>query len=150
MPDEQEPVWPLPKFYFVVYFGVDTQGVPFQEVTGLDTEAQVIEYRNGNSSQSETIKMPGIKKMSNVTLKKGLLDKESPLLNWFAQIKMNQLERMVVTIRLVDDSGNTTMEWKLKNAWPTKILTGELKATGNEVAIETLELAHEGLTVSNS
>jgi len=116
----------------------------------LDTEAQVIEYRNGNSSQSETIKMPGIKKMSNVTLKKGLLDKESPLLNWFAQIKMNQLERMVVTIRLVDDSGNTTMEWKLKNAWPTKILTGELKATGNEVAIETLELAHEGLTVSNS
>ena len=56
---------------------------------------------------------------------------------------------MTVTISLLDEEGKATMVWKLANAWPTKISGTDLKADGNEVAVETLEIAHEGLTIEN-
>lgn len=65
---DQDNVWPLPKFYFKVE--VDGLDAAFQEVSGLEAEAQVIEYRHSNSKEFSTIKMPGIKKYSDVTLKK--------------------------------------------------------------------------------
>ena len=65
-------VWPLPKFYFQVKW--DQEELSFQEVSGLDIEAQPIEYRHGNSKEFSTIKMPGIKKNGNITMKKGHLD----------------------------------------------------------------------------
>ena len=68
--EAQDNVWPLPKFYFQVKLG--DKEVPFQEVSGLDIEAQIVEYRHGNSKEFSTIKMPGIKKTGNVTLKKGV------------------------------------------------------------------------------
>ena len=73
--EAQDNVWPLPKFYFQVKLG-DTE-VAFQEVSGLDIEAQIIEYRHGNSPEFSTIKMPGIKKVGNVTLKKGVFVKDN-------------------------------------------------------------------------
>ena len=67
--------WPLPKFYFQVKW--DSEEVAFQEVSGLDTEAQIIEYRHGNSKEFSTIKMPGLKKFGNVTMKKGVFVKDN-------------------------------------------------------------------------
>jgi len=146
--EAQDNVWPLPKFYFQVKLG-DTE-VAFQEVSGLDIEAQIIEYRHGNSPEFSTIKMPGIKKVGNVTLKKGVFVKDNAFWDWFNQIKMNTIERKTVTISLLDETGAPTMVWTLNNAWPTKITGTDMKSDGNEVAVETIEVAHEGLKIENS
>ena len=152
MPDDgstqSTTVWPLPKFRFEVKW--DSTLMSFQEVSGLDAEAQVIEYRHGDSPESSVIKMPGMKKYSDVTMKKGLFKADNKFWDWFNEIKMNTIKRKPVTISLLDEAGKPTMVWTLKNAFPMKIQGTDLKSTGNEVAVETIVVAHEGLTVANS
>lgn len=146
--EKQNNVWPLPAFYLKVEIG-NWGEIAFKEVSGLDVEAQVIEYRHGNSPQFSTIKMPGIKKYSNVSLKKGVFIRDNKLFDWFNTINMNTIQRETVTISLLDEEGNPTMVWKLVNAWPTKVTGVSLKSDGIEIAIEQLDLAHEGLTIGN-
>lgn len=146
---QSQTVWPLPKFYFSIDFGGGMPISSFQEVSGLETETQVIEYRHGDSKQFSTIKMPGIAKTGNVTVKKGVFVKDNNFWNWYNQIKMNTIKRVAVTIKLLDESGNPTMTWTLANAFPVKITGTDLKSDGNEVAVESLEIAHEGLTIAN-
>ena len=146
--EKQDDVWPLPAFYFKVEIG-SLQEIAFKEVSGLDAEAQIIEYRHGNSPVFSTIKMPGIKKYSNVQLKKGVFVKDNKIFDWFNTISMNIIQREPVTISLLDEKGNPTMVWKLNNAWPTKVTGVSLKSDGNEAAIEQLDLAHEGLVIEN-
>jgi phage tail-like protein len=141
--------WPLPKFYFLVDWG-NTKNIPFQEVSGLDFEAQPIEYRQGNSPVFSEITKPGMVKNSNITLQKGIIAKNNAIWDWFLKIKMNTIERQNVVIKLLDEGGNPTMTWTLINAWPTKITSTILNADGSEVAIEVIEIAHEGLTNANS
>lgn len=148
--EKQDNVWPLPKFYFTVDITDVGTDLPFQEVSGLDVEAQPIEYRAGNSKAFSTIKMPGIVKSGNVTLKKGIFAKDNKFWAWYSQIKLNTIKRATVTIKLLDESGAPTMVWTLANAWPTKITGTDMKSDGNEVAVETLEIAHEGLTIANA
>ena len=140
-------IWPLPKFSFQVKW--DSAVMSFEEVSGLDVEAQPIEYRHGDSPAYTTIKMPGLKKYSNVTMKKGVFKGDNKFWDWFNKIKMNTIQRVPVTISLLDEAGKPTMVWTLANAWPTKITGTDLKAQGNEVAIETIEIVHEGLTIAN-
>lgn len=141
-------VWPLPKFYFQVKW--DSEELSFQEVSGLDIEAQPIEYRHGNSKEFSTIKMPGIQKSSNITMKKGIFKSDNKFWDWFSEIKMNTIKRVPVTISLLDETGAATMVWNVKNAWPTKITGTDLKSDSNEVAIESIEIAHEGITIANA
>jgi phage tail-like protein len=141
-------VWPIPKFRFEVKW--DSAVMSFQEVSGLDVEAQPIEYRAGDSATFSVVKMPGIKKYSNVTMKKGVFKSDNKFWDWFNQIKMNTIKRVPVTISLLDQDGKPTMVWTLTNAWPTKITGTDLKAEGNEVAVETIEIVHEGLTIANA
>lgn len=137
-----------PKLYFSV--NIDGTVMSFQEAYGLDTEAQVIECRAGNAKTFSTIKMPGIRKFGNVTLKKGVVAKDGALYDLYASIMMNVIKRSTVTISLLDQSGAPRMAWTLNHAWPTKITGIDLKADGNESAIEVLELAHEGLAISKA
>jgi phage tail-like protein len=139
--------WPLPKFHFEVKWGANVMS--FQEVSGLDAEAQPIEYRAGDSQIFSTVKMPGIKKYSNITMKKGIFKSDNKFWEWFKKIEMNTIERIPVTISLLDEKHSPTMVWTLTNAWPTKITGTDLKADGNEVAVESIEIAHEGLTIEN-
>ena len=139
-------VWPLPKFYFTVKFGSQDKTISFQEISGLETDAQPMEYRHGDSKQFSTITMPGLTKGGNIILKKGILVKDNNFFNWYDAIKMNTIKRETVTIQLLDEGGKLIMTWRLTNAWPTKISSLDLKSDANEVTIETLELAHEGLT----
>jgi phage tail-like protein len=141
-------VWPLPKFYFQVKW--DSQVMSFQEVSGLDVQSEEIKYRHGDSPEFSVIKMPGMKKVGNVTMKKGTFKSDNKFWDWFSQIKMNTIKRLPVTISLLDEAGKPTMVWTLTNAWPTKITGTDLKAEGNEVAIETIEIVHEGLTIANA
>jgi phage tail-like protein len=141
--------WPMPKFRFSVTLGSQDSAVSFQEVSGLEAETQVIEYRHSNSKQFSTVKMPGIAKYGNVTLKRGVFVKDNHFFTWYDEIKMNTIKRKTVTIQLLDETGKPTMTWILANAWPTKITGIDLKSDGNEVAVDTLEIAHEGLTIKN-
>lgn len=145
--EAQDTNWPLPKFYLKV----DLEGatdVPFQEVNGLDMTAQPIEYRHGNSPVFPAINMPGKVKNNSVTLKKGVFANDNKIWDWYSKIKMNTLERQNVVIKLCDEGGNPTMTWTLNNAWPTKISLTDMKSEANEVAVETIEIFHEGLTIS--
>lgn len=146
--EAQDKNWPLPKFYFMVDWG-STTNIPFQEVSGLNIESQSIEYRHGNSPVFSEINMPGIVKNSNVTMKKGVFANDNNFWDWYAKIKMNTIERQNVVIKLLDEAGNPTMTWTLLNAWPTKISSTDLKSNANEVAVESIEVMHEGLTISN-
>jgi len=136
--------WPLSKFYFQV------TGIPgnpiFQEVTGLESEVQVIEYRAGNSKNFSTVKMPGLSKVGNVTMKKGIFVTDAALWTWFTQISMNTIQRATITIQLLDNSGNPQYQWILNNAFPTKFSGTDLKSDGNEVAVESIEIAYETMT----
>lgn len=135
--------YPLPVFHF----NVDLGGVEatFSEVTGLNIEAQIIEYRDGASPEFSTIKMPGLKKYGNVTLKRGVFAKDNMFYEWYKTIQMNKVERRDISVSLLDEQHNPVMTWSIVNAWPTKVTSPDMKANGNEVAIETIELAHEGI-----
>src|SRR5690554_2619929 len=146
--EAQDTNWPLPKFYFKVDWG-STTDIPFQEVSGLEVQAQQIEYRHGNSPIFSTINMPGIVKNNNVTMKKGVFNKDNKFWDWYTKIKMNTIERQNVVIKLCDESGEPTMTWTLNNAWPTKISSTDMKSDASDVAIESIEISHEGLTISN-
>jgi phage tail-like protein len=140
--------WPLPKFHFEVKW--DSKVMSFQEVSGLDIQSEPIEYRAGDSPNYSKIKMPGLKKSGNVTMKKGIYKSDNKFWDWFSQIKMNVIKRVPITISLLDEGNKPTMVWTLSNAWPTKITGTDLKAEGNEVAIETIEIVHEGIAIANS
>lgn len=146
---QSQTIWPLPSFSFQVSWGSQSK-IPFQEVSGLDTETQIIEYRHSNSPAYSTIKMPGIKKFGNVTMKKGIFVKDNKFWDWYSQITMNTIARVSVVVQLLDEKSNPTMTWTLTNAWPTKISSPTLKSDGNEVAIQSIEIAHEGLVIANS
>lgn len=141
--------WPMPKFRFSVDLGDGMKDISFQEVSGLDVENQVIEYRKENSPLFSTIRMAGIAKYGNVTMRRGVFVNDNTFWNWYSQIKMNTITRRTVVIKLLDEKGKPTITWTLSNSWPTKISPADLKSDGNEVAVETLEIAHEGLVITN-
>ena len=93
---EQDQYWPLPKFYFSVDIGEYTD-LPFQEVSGLDIETEAIEYRHGNSPAMSAIKMPGMFKFSDVTLKKGVFSTDNDFYDWISTISLNTFRRVHVT-----------------------------------------------------
>jgi phage tail-like protein len=140
-------IWPMPKFRFEVDLGPELKGVPFQEVSGMDVENQVIEYRKSDSKHFSSEKMPGIMKYGNITMKRGVFINDNSFWEWHNEISMNTIKRRTVFIKLLDENGKVTMQWQLVNAWPTKITSTDLKSDGNEIAIETLEIAHEQLII---
>jgi phage tail-like protein len=143
---EQDQFWPLPKFYFSVDIG-DQTDLPFQEVSGLDIDAEVIEYRHGNSPVHSTIKMPGMKKYSDITLKKGVFTTDNKFYDWISQISLNTYERLTVVIRLLDEAGEPKMTWTLTNAFAKQITPTDMNSQSSEAAIETIVFAHEGLRI---
>lgn len=140
--------YPLPKFHFQVEWGGTK--ISFTEVSGLDFETEVIEYRDGASPEYHKLKMPGMQKFSNITLKRGTFAGDNEYYQWWNTVKLNTIERRDLTISLLNENHEPVVVWKIKNAWPVKVQSTDLKADGNEVAIESMELVHEGLTVENS
>ncbi len=139
--------YPLPVFHFQVKWGkVD---IGFSEVSGLTQEVQPIEYREGSSPDYASIKMPGLKKYGNVTLKRGITKGDNLYFEWLKSIQLNKVERQTIIISLLNEDHEPVMTWTVLNAFPVKVEGPGLKATGNEVAIESIELAHEGINVEN-
>lgn len=139
--------YPLPAFHFKVEIAGLT--AEFSEVTGLNIEVQVIEYRHGLSPDFSTTKMPGLQKYGNITLKRGVFKGNNEFFDWYKTVKMNTVERQDLLISLLDETHAPVMQWQIREAWPTKITSPDMKAAGNEVAVETIEIAHEGITILN-
>lgn len=145
----EETNYPLPAFHFEVRWSSDDkEAVPFTEVSGLAVENQVIEYREGNSKVYSTIKMPGLKKYGNVTLKRGAMAKDNSLFDWWNKAQLNKIERKNVVVSLLDELHEPVITWTLQNAFPVKVDNANYNSTSNEVLIETIELAHEGLVLT--
>lgn len=146
--------YPLPKFHFQVDWGGTKIG--FTEVSGLDFETEPIEYRHGASPEYFKTKQPGMQKWSNITLKRGTFNSDNEFYDWWKETvffeegeSTGSMYRRDITIKLLNENHEPTIVWKVKNVWPTKVQTTDLKADGNEIAIETMELVHEGLVIEN-
>lgn len=129
-------------FFLVEIDGITRAG--FRECSGLDSSQDVVEYREGNDGHT-TRKLPGLVKYANITLTRGLTD-DAQLWEWRKKAMDGKVERKNGSIVLLDDTGTETLRWNFVNGWPTKWTGPTLNASGNEVAIETLEIAHEGVT----
>ncbi|MCG8573693.1 MAG: phage tail protein [Flavobacteriales bacterium] len=140
--------YPLSVFHFQVEWGGTRVG--FTEVSGLDFDVQAIDYREGSYLDYQVTKMPGIPKFSNITLKRGIMKGDNEFYQWLTTIKLNDVERRDITISLLNEDHDPVVTWNVKDAWPCKVQGPSLKSTGNEVAVESIELCHEGLTVDNS
>ena len=139
--------YPLPKFHFVVQWGGTRIG--FTEVTGLEVTTEKIEYRDGASKEYHKVRMPGMQTFGDLTLKRGIFAADNEFYAWWNTVALNKIERRDITISLLNESHDPVVVWKVKNAWPTKVTSTDLNASGNESAIETLVLSHEGLTMEN-
>ncbi len=128
-------------------FRVEIDGLEagqFNEVTGFDATIDVVEYREGTDVITPR-KLPGLIKYGNITLKWGACD-TMVLYDWLIDISEGTVERKTVTITHIDEAGDDAASWQLINAWPVKYTAPDFNALGSEVAFETIELAHEGLT----
>jgi len=145
--------YPLPKFHFQVEWG-DGFRIGFTEVSGLDFETEVIEYREGNSKKYNKSKQPGLTKYSDITLKRGTFEGDFEFFKLWKQSyyfqegnKTGSKYRRTITIKLLNEEHQPIITWQLENAWAKKVQSTDLKADANEVSIETMEITHEGLTI---
>lgn len=134
------------KFHFQVEWGGSNLG--FTEVSGLDFETEVIEYRDGIEKSYSKMRQPGLKKYSNITFKRGTFKGDNEFYEWWKVIHNEEYKRDM-TISLLNESHEPVIVWKVRSAWPKKVQSTDLKASGNEVAIESMEIVHEGLSIEH-
>ena len=133
---------PYRNFNFLVEIDGITRAA-FQEASGFDSTIDVIEHREGGENTTLR-KLAGLTKYSNISLKWGLTD-DRDLYDWHRQAVKGVIERKNGSIVALDREGNEVVRWNFFDAWPTKWDGPDFNAEGNDVAIETLELAHEGV-----
>ena len=129
---------------FYVLFDDQAQGV-FTEVSGLQIEMDIMEYQEGGNN-GFVHRLPGFTKVSNLTLKRGITD-SNEFYTWLNDVSNVNLKRRHVTVVMYDASGTELVLWNFLNAYPVKWVGPQLRASDNTVAVETLELAHGGMTV---
>ncbi len=134
--------YPFTKFRF--RFEVDGLEGSFSEVSGFDASIDVVEYREGDMIPTP-IKLPGLKRYGNITMRWGLTT-DMKFYEWLQTGVEGPVERKTATITVLDESGEGVASWQIINAWPMRYTAPDFSATASEVAIEALELAHEGLT----
>lgn len=130
--------------FWVEWNGIVHAG--FRECTGLNATRTAGEYREGTDKGLTKRRMPGLNSYGNITLKRGITDNKE-LWDWHSKLQSGETDRRNVSIILADDRGEEKMRWNLVDCWPTTWNAPDLNATSDEVAIETLELIHEGISV---
>ncbi|MEP6910497.1 MAG: phage tail protein [Actinomycetota bacterium] len=132
---------PYKAFGFLVEIDGITRAA-FSEASGLESETAVIEYRAGG--ENTTRKLPGLTKFGNITLRRGVTQ-DAELWNWRKTVVDGAVDRKNGSIILLDDKRNEVVRWNFFNGWICKWEGPALNAKSNDVAIETIEIAHEGL-----
>lgn len=133
-------------------FQLEIDGVPlgaFSECSGLTAEGDAVDYREGTDFQPNVRKLVGLRKYTNITLKRGYTQDKS-LWAWHVNIANGIPDRRNVTIVLMNEQRQPVLRWHAENAWLNKIEAPSFKASGNEVAMESVEIIHEGLTIEMS
>lgn len=128
-------------------FRIEVEGIQqagFSEVSGFDASLDVVEYREGNQVITPR-KLPGLAKYGNITLKWGVTD-SMDLYNWISDCIQGKVSRKTITIIAINEAGQDVATWQVIESWPTKYTAPNFNATASEVAIDTLEMAHEGMT----
>lgn len=137
---------PFRQYNFLVEFdGIARAG--FKECSGLDTSQKIIEYREGGDILAAK-KLPGLVSYSNIILRWGMTN-DKDFWSWRKKAQDGTVERKNGSIILLDDAGTEKGRWNLSEAWPIRWMGPHFDATGNGVAIETLEITHEGISSSN-
>ncbi len=130
-------------------FQIEIDGVPlgaFSEASGLTADGDAVDYREGTDLQPNVRKLPGLRKFPALVFKRGYT-KDGSLWAWHANIVNGQPDRRNVTVVLMNEARQPVLRWHAENAWLNKIEGPSFKASGNEVAMESIELLHEGLTI---
>lgn len=130
-------------------FVVDIDNTPeagFSEVSGLTADGDPTEYREGSDAENHVRKLVGLRKYSNLTFKRGYT-KSDTFWQWYTNITNGIADRRNGSVVLYDEAHNAVMRWNFENGWPNKIEAPSFNATGNDVAIETLEICIEKLTL---
>jgi phage tail-like protein len=134
---------PYASFNFLLEIdGITRAG--FSECTGLNAESNVIDYREGNEAITPR-KLPGLNKFGNITLKRGV-SRDLDMFNWHKAVMDGDILRdESMSIVLLDEKRQEVVRWNLRNAWPSKWTGPDFKANANEIAIEAIEITHEGV-----
>ena len=130
-------------------FELEIDKVPrgaFSECSGLTAEGDAVDYREGNELTNNVRKLVGLRKFTNITLKRGYT-KDSSLWDWYKSIAEGEADRRDVSITLKNEKREPVLRSNIREAWINKIEGPSLKASGNEVAIESMELIHEGIAL---
>jgi phage tail-like protein len=139
---------PAPAFNFTVEIdGIAVAG--FAECAGLSSETDVIEYREGNERTLGVRKLPGLTRYGPVTLRRGITTSRD-LWDLRQSVIDGQLSRRSVVITLLSESGEPVLRWMLREAWIAKWEGPHLRARSSEVAIESIELVHEGIRLESA
>jgi len=137
--------FPLPKFHFNVQWGGSK--IAFTEVSGLNKEMDILEHRVGSSPEFFKRKMPGLQKIGNITLKRGVFINDNEFYEWYNTVALNTVQRRDLTISLLDENHEPKVVWKVKECFIVSLKCTDLKAEANEIAIDTVELANHGFTL---
>lgn len=136
--------YPLPRLNFQVDWG--GAKMSFTEVTGLVMEREKIEYRHSDSKDFSKISMPGLMKNNNITLKRGKFERDFDYNIWLEEIANERVGgRRDVVIRLLNEKHEPVAAWSATRCFPIKVTAPDLKSDASEAAIESIEIAHEGL-----
>ncbi len=149
---EHDLAFPVPKFHFKVT--IDDNEIAFQEVSGLDQEAEFLEYRSGKDKELVTQKRLGLIKTSTIVMKKGIFKNDLKLYNIFKKIytkgsyySTSSEGHLPLQIQLLDENSKPVMTWKVKEAVPIKLVGTDLKSDASEIAIESIEFVHTGIEI---
>ena len=139
---------PYRSFNFAIEINNQSAG-GFSECSGLTAEGDAVDYREGTDTRPNVRKLIGLRKYTNITLKRGYTENRL-LWEWYNEIHDGKQTRRDVTIILLNEQRNAVLTWVAHDAWINKIEAPSFKASGNEVAMESVEIIHEGLTMEMS
>ncbi len=140
--------YPLTGYHFNVEWGASR--VVFSKVSGLEVSTEPVLYREGNSKSYAPMIMPGLLEYSHIVLERGMMPSDNEFFEWMSTINLDQVDRRDLTISLLNAQHEPVTVWRVRNAWPIRLRGPVLNASCSEVAIELLEIAHEGLNIATS
>jgi phage tail-like protein len=149
---EIKATYPLPVYNYKVDIGKDT--IAFSEVSGLNIAYETSTYKESATESGKAgprvFHMPSQATSTTLTLKKGLVPTKSQpaLYDWINSIKINQVEKKDIVISLCDETGKAIVSWTVTNAFPTKLDVPTFDSNSNDVAIESMELMADGLSIN--
>ena len=128
-------------------FRLEIDDIPvaaFSDVGGLQSDGEIADYRTGMDIPLTMRRIPGLRKFGPITLKRGMVS-DTTLWDWYRNIVNGKQDRRNGSVILMDEQRNDVLRWHFESGWPNKISASDLKASGNELAVESVELIVEDI-----